>query len=106
MSAFTDAQIARRPEEADLLRKAYRLLEENGTPISSLFDGEEDCHVSGIDGFLALAFNLDEFRADCVDLDATGHDLRPSIWVVMGEEPEDMVYNYSTSLEGALDALC
>lgn len=102
MSTYISDQIKARPLEARKLRRIYRACAENGTPVTSLYDGEESTDVLSIDHFVELAFNLDEFTAYCRDLDSEGQDLSPSLFIVMGEDPDDMLADYDMSLDTTL----
>lgn len=97
---YADSQIARRPAEAEVIRKIVRAMDKAGKPVVKVaYDSVlSDCvEVSTEQDVLTEAFNLDEAWLVTADGD----------WalVIMGEDPEDMLADYTLSLEDALGSI-
>lgn len=91
---FVAAQRAARPAEAAHIRRILAALSAHGFTVDRLDDGEEVTPVVSVRDVLDLAFNLDEWVLYCTN----GGWIR----VVMGEDPQDMIVDYSMSLDPAL----
>lgn len=89
---FIEAQIAARPIEVGIIRRIWEALEDAGTPIVTVWDGEERTDVYDLEGVFELAFNQDEVWLETK---------RGNIFLTMGEE-WDIICDYHTSLEDAL----
>lgn len=95
MTAFEEFianAIENSPVEASIVRRIYKALEKAGTPVISVFDGEEYTNVSSIEEVLQIVFNLDESY-----LHTEGSWVR----LIMGQD-WDTICDYGTSLEDAL----
>jgi len=93
MSTYTDTQIERRPIEARIIRKIIRSLKAAGSPIVSIWDGEEKMKVRTEAEILEGVFNLDE----AVLYTESGS----YVFVVMGQS-WDTLTDYTLDLEEAL----
>lgn len=94
LDAFIARQIANSPIEARLVRKVVRALKAAGSPVVSVWDGEEDCPVKSEKDVLSLVFNLDQAWLK----------VESGAWVflVLGNE-WDVICDYSVSLEEPLE---
>lgn len=93
LRAFIDNQIEKRPIEATIARKVIRALKAAGTPVVSIYDGEEDEDVTTEREMLDIIFNLDECWL---------HAYKGGfVYLVMGQG-YDMIADYNVSLEGPL----
>lgn len=100
-SEYIKKQIAARPLEAELLRKLFSELWQNGHPITRINDGSDLVRVEGLDrrerreSFLELAFNLEEFFAIT--------DEGAWVRIVMERDAlDEMVADYTINLESSM----
>jgi hypothetical protein len=89
---YIEAQIAARPIEVGIIRRIWDALEDAGSPVVTVWDGEERTGVHDLEGVFELVFNLDVVWLET----KAGY-----IFLAMGEE-WDIICDYSTSLEDAL----
>jgi len=92
-SAFIANSIKSHPAEATIVRKVFKALKEAGTPITSVWDGEENTKVGSLQEVLELVFNLDEAFLRTSD----GSWVR----IILGNE-WDALCDYTVDLEDAL----
>lgn len=90
---FTTDQIAKRPLEAQILKRIVNALKRAGNPVVSLWDGEESSPVETVGDVVHLAYNLDEFHLYT----------KSGAWVyfIMGQD-YDAIADYTMSIEDAL----
>lgn len=92
-AAFIDRGIANNPIEADILTRTVEALAAAGTPVTSVYDTDEDVPVTDLRSIQEQVFNLDEAYLRTAN----------GSWVrfIMGNE-EDVICDYTVDLEAAL----
>lgn len=93
LRAFLDEVIANSPIEVEIVRRVVRAMREAGTPVVSVWDGEERTAATREQDILDLVFNLDIAYLET----ASGS----WVMIMLGHE-WDALADYAVSLEDAL----
>jgi ABC-type sugar transport system substrate-binding protein len=96
LTASTRAAVEHLPAEATTVRKVYAALKAAGTPVVTVWDGEEDVAVTSRDETLEAVFAVDQAWLKT----ASG----AYVFIVLGNG-WDALSDYSMSLEAALESV-
>lgn len=99
LAAFIDGALKRNPAEHEIVLELIKRMAAAGKPIVKFYDGGERGKFKSDDPFeiLDIVFNLDEVYL----YTETG----AMIFLVFGNDPDELICDYSTSLDDIIDPL-
>lgn len=100
LAAYIDGALENSQIEAEMVRKLIAACAEAGTPIKSFYDGEERGKFTSDDPLeiLDVVFNLDEVYLYTTD--------DRMVFIVFGNDPDELFCDYSVSLEDLITPIC
>ncbi len=100
VSEFTTKAMWNLPVETEIVTRVMKAMEDNGTPVNHVWDGEEYVRVHTRDDILEAVFSVDMSRMCFIPSRRSGVNMS-YVLIVLGNE-EDALADYTMDLETAL----